>query len=52
MARVTDKGWRADFDWLVKNDTNAVRVLEGRYDATRTGDPGGAGRGRKSRDLE
>ena len=23
-----DRGWRADFDWFVKNDTNTVKVLE------------------------
>lgn len=27
-----EKGWVADFDWFVKNDTNYRRVLEGRYD--------------------
>jgi hypothetical protein len=27
-----DRGWRADFDWLISNDTNAVKVLEGKYD--------------------
>jgi hypothetical protein len=26
-------GWRANFDWVVANDTNYVKVLEGRYDA-------------------
>jgi hypothetical protein len=26
-------GWRANFDWLVANDTNYLKVLEGRYDA-------------------
>jgi len=26
-------GWRADFDWLIGNDTNAVKVLEGKYDS-------------------
>ena len=25
-------GWRASFDWLVANDTNAVKILEGKYD--------------------
>ena len=24
-----DRGWRADFDWFIRNDTNYVRVLEG-----------------------
>jgi hypothetical protein len=26
-------GWRANFDWLVADDTNYLKVLEGRYDA-------------------
>lgn len=26
-------GWIANFDWLVANDTNYLKVLEGRYDA-------------------
>jgi hypothetical protein len=26
-------GWCANFDWLVANDTNYLKVLEGRYDA-------------------
>jgi hypothetical protein len=26
-------GWRANFDWLVTNDTNYLKVIEGRYDA-------------------
>ncbi len=27
-----DRGWRADFDWLIKNDHNMTKVLEGKYD--------------------
>ncbi len=26
-------GWRANFDWIVANDTNYLKVLEGRYDS-------------------
>lgn len=26
-----DRGWRADFDWLITNDTNYVKVMEGKY---------------------
>ena len=26
-----DNGWQADFDWLIKNDTNYIKVLEGKY---------------------
>jgi hypothetical protein len=29
---LNDRGWKADFDWLIANDTNATKVLEGRYD--------------------
>jgi len=25
-------GWKASFDWLIANDTNYAKVLEGRYD--------------------
>ncbi|RXM77189.1 hypothetical protein DP144_06555 [Clostridium tetani] len=27
-----DRGWKADFDWLIKNDNNMVKALEGKYD--------------------
>jgi len=30
-----DRGWRADVDWLLKNDANYVKVLEGKYDKTK-----------------
>jgi len=30
-------GWRANFDWIVANDTNYLKVLEGRYDAGSSG---------------
>jgi len=26
-----DRGWKASFDWLVANDTNALKVMEGKY---------------------
>jgi hypothetical protein len=29
---LNDRGWKADFDWLIANDTNAAKVIEGRYD--------------------
>jgi hypothetical protein len=32
------RGWRADFDWLVQNDWNAVKVAEGKYDDATVGD--------------
>lgn len=27
-----DRGWKVDFDWILKNDTNYTKVLEGKYD--------------------
>lgn len=33
-----DRGWKADFDWLIKNDNNMVKVLEGKYDDKGGGD--------------
>lgn len=27
----SDKGWKVSFDWLIENDTNYLKVLEGRY---------------------
>jgi hypothetical protein len=29
---LNDRGWKADFDWIIANDTNATKVIEGRYD--------------------
>lgn len=26
-----DRGWKADFDWIIANDGNAIKVLEGKY---------------------
>ena len=26
------KGWRASFDWIIANESNALKVLEGKYD--------------------
>src|SRR5213592_395381 len=26
------QGWRADFDWFIRDDTNYLKVLEGKYD--------------------
>jgi hypothetical protein len=28
----TGRKWKADFDWLIENNTNYVKVLEGKYD--------------------
>lgn len=27
-----DRNWKADFDWLIKNDSNPAKVIEGKYD--------------------
>lgn len=32
-----DRGWKADFDWIIKAPDNAVKVLEGKYDGGRNG---------------
>lgn len=32
MAGGSERGWVADFDWLITNDTNHVKVMEGKYD--------------------
>ena len=29
-----DRGWKADFDWLIENDKNLLRVLEGKFDGS------------------
>jgi len=31
------RGWRANFDWFIANDTNVRKVIEGVYDAADTG---------------
>jgi hypothetical protein len=30
------RGWRASFDWLIANDTNARKVIEGAYETVQT----------------
>ena len=30
------QGWKADFDWLFANDTNYIKVLEGKYDGNKS----------------
>jgi hypothetical protein len=50
-----DRGWQCSFDWLIENDTNFVKVLEGRYKnktkSKKTGpaapEPGKYGEGRE-----
>lgn len=31
------RGWRANFDWFIANDTNCFAVLEGKYDEAKGG---------------
>lgn len=30
-----DRNWKADFDWMVKNNNNFAKILEGKYDNDR-----------------
>ena len=32
-------GWKASFDWLIANDTNYLKVLEGKYGVPTVGSP-------------
>ena len=32
LGEQENKKWRPDFDWIIRNEENAFRVLEGRYD--------------------
>lgn len=32
-----DRGWKASFDWLIENDTNVMKVLEGKYGSKMSG---------------
>jgi hypothetical protein len=27
-----DRNWKASFDWIIRNDDNPLKVLEGKYD--------------------
>ena len=31
MSGDNDRGWKASFDWLLENDSNIMKVLEGNY---------------------
>lgn len=33
-GNVKNSRWKADFDWFVENDTNCIKVLEGKYSNT------------------
>jgi hypothetical protein len=39
LAGENDRGWKANFDWLISNDTNHVAILEGKYDGKCAGSP-------------
>jgi len=45
----SDRGWRADYDWIIRNGTNALAVLEGKYSNNGHGLPGNS---RSMKDLE
>jgi hypothetical protein len=32
-----DRGWRVTFDWLIENDKNISKLLEGNYDGQPNG---------------
>ena len=38
LSGAGERGWRASFDWLLANDTNARKVLDGCYDTAVPGD--------------
>ena len=35
LTGTNDRDWRADLDWIIANEGNAVKVLEGKYDHVR-----------------
>lgn len=47
-----DRGWQADFDWLIENDTNMTKVMEGKYENGGTGRNGRTGTSREDRIIE
>lgn len=40
-----DRNWKADFDWLIENDNNMIKTLEGKYDNDKGGVDNGSGKG-------
>jgi hypothetical protein len=34
LCGLNDRGWKADFDWIIANDGNSAKVIEGKYDRT------------------
>jgi hypothetical protein len=47
-----DRGWQADFDWLIENDTNMAKVMEGKYEHGGNGGNGRMGTSREDRIIE
>jgi len=37
-----DRGWRADYDWIIESENNAIKVLEGKYDNPKDPVPSGS----------
>jgi len=35
LSGASGRGWRADFDWIIRNSDNGLKVLEGSYDDSR-----------------
>lgn len=31
LRGLTDKNWKVDFDWILENDSNYIKIIEGRY---------------------
>ena len=46
-----ERGWKASFDWFVQNDTNLLKVLEGKYDGPANGQRGGKTHGIQTTDA-
>jgi hypothetical protein len=38
LSGESETGWVMSFDWLIKNDTNYLKVLEGKYDRSKSPD--------------
>jgi hypothetical protein len=32
LGQAKNSTWKADFDWLITNDTNRIKIIEGKYD--------------------
>lgn len=41
LGKKTD--WKASFDWVIENDTNYLKILEGKYEKTTTAPPAPTG---------